>query len=285
LAILAYNTPMKKLFLVFAHPDDESLATGGTIAKYVRSGWHVDLICATKGESGSSGPHAVSGDALGKIREGELGRAAKILGISSVSYLGYKDGMLGRQNPGELEDSIYRAMETKLPDVVITFDTTGISHHPDHIKLCFATTFAFQKYSLYLAATHKTQKVLQKYDEQWIKRIERMVGERIEPRLYYACMPESIARYAIKEKIIPAVSFGKPWIGVKDSRISTIIDIKRFAHLKLRALREHITQMADVSHFLQAEGTPLFDQEYFMLRMKGTQEVFMGKNDSVSDRI
>ena len=108
----------------------------------------------------------------------------------------------------------------------------------------------------------------------------------IEPNKGIVGVPDNrlqtLANVAHTEKIIPAVSFGKPWIGVKDSRISTIIDIKRFAHLKLRALREHITQMADVSHFLQAEGTPLFDQEYFMLRMKGTQEVFMGKNDHVA---
>ena len=47
---------MKKILLVFAHPDDESFAAAGTVAKYVKAGWEVDLICATRGEKGEAGP-------------------------------------------------------------------------------------------------------------------------------------------------------------------------------------------------------------------------------------
>ncbi len=251
---------MKKLLLVFAHPDDESFTSAATVAKYVKAGWSVDLISATRGEAGSSGEYGekTSGQ-LGSIRQGELQKAARLLGISSITFLGYMDGTLTDEPPGELEDKIYKKMEELIPDCVITFDTTGISNHPDHIKLCYATTFAFQKYAF------------------WIER--QVTGA---PKLYYACVPETVVSYLKRKKIFPEVSFGKPWLGTPDKYITTVISSTGFQMIKKKALRMHVSQKEDVERFLSFPKNPLVQQEYYILRLEGTREIFMSKNDRVS---
>ena len=235
---------MHRLFLVFAHPHDESFAVGGSAAKYARAGWQVDLICATRGD-----------------RERELEEAGKVLGINSITLLDYQDGTLTRQNPGELEDKIFRKMQELAPEVVVTFDTTGVSNDQDHIKVSFATTFAFQKYA------------------RWVTK----PGE-FEPKLYYVCLPESVAGYLCKERVIPLESFGKPVRGVPDKLITTIIDIKRFAPVKKRALRHYQTQKAEIERFLGFPQNPLLAQEYFMLRQQGLHEAYIGKYDRLTNR-
>lgn len=262
---------MKKLLLVFAHPDDESFATGGTVAKYQKAGWEVFLLCATRGEKGEVGPYAsLSAGKLGAIRQKELEQAAALLGISHVTVLDYKDGKLAGLEAGELEESIYKKMEEIIPDCIITFDTTGISNHPDHIKISYATTFAFQKYAAWI-------------EDQLRERSD--IASDILPKLYYACMPESVAAFLKKNKNIPTQSFGKPWAGTTDKLVTTVIDIARFTGVKRKALLSHRSQQADVQRFLSFAANPLAKHEYFILRMHGTTEVFMGKNDRVSNKL
>lgn len=253
---------MKKMLLVFAHPDDESLAVGGTVAKYVRVGWQADLICATRGEAaGEPGAHLAN---LGDIRTRELTRAGQILGISSITFLDYPDGKLFNLHPGELEDKIAQVIQELQPDIVITFDTTGITNDPDHIKVCFATTFAFQKYA----------KDRQEENEK-----------RKDPKLYYVCIPKTLVEYLQRKKLLPALSFDKPWRGTDDRRITAVIDIKRFGSAKKKALFAHVSQRGNVERFLSLPKQPLLAQEYFILRMVGAVEAFMGKNDQVSNKL
>ena len=262
---------MKKILLVFAHPDDESFTTAGTVAKYVKAGWEVDLVCATRGEKGEVGLYVSATPAkLGEIRQKELEQAARKLGISNVTFLDYKDGELEELEYGELEDILYRKIEETVPDCVITFDTTGISNHPDHIKVCFATTYAFQKYAAWVGDQ------LQKIGSE---------QKGAEPKLYYACMPESLAAYLIKLKNIPDESFGRPWKGSLDKLITAVIDVGAYKSVRRRALQCHVSQQKDVSRFLSLANHPLLSREYFILRMHGTTEVFMGKNDRVSNRL
>lgn len=262
---------MKKLLLVFAHPDDESFAVGGTVAKYHKAGWEVNLICATRGQKGEVGPHtSVSSQELGAIRQKEMEEAAAVLGISNVTLLDYKDGELARLESGELEDVLCKKIEEIVPDCVITFDTTGISNHPDHIKISYATTFAFQKYSAWV-------------EDQL--RLRSDITADVLPKLYYACMPESAAAFLKKNKNIPSQSFGKPWVGTADKLVTTVIDIRQFTGVKRKALLSHRSQQQDVARFLSFAANPLAKHEYFILRMHGTTEVFMGKNDRVSNRL
>lgn len=275
---------MKRILIIIAHPDDEAFSVGGTIAKYTKAGHEVSLLCATRGEAGSTGHSGIKREELGELRSKELEASCKVLGVSQMQFLeNQKDGKLKDSNPGEIEDGVFKYMTQVLPEVVITFDSLGISNHPDHIRMCFSTTYSFQEYVKWLLSVYEEKGVRGRYEEAWLKKVEKMVQAEIEPKLYYACMPESIAEYSKKEKIIPVESFGKPWNGTPDKKITTVIDIHHFSDKKLEALRCHASQIADVDRFVASEGNPLFDYEYFILRMSGKEEVFVGKNDKVSD--
>lgn len=257
---------MSKLLGIFAHPDDESYMAGGTVAKYVKAGWKADLVCATRGEQGTWGEYSQeNGVTLAEIRQKELEGAAASLGFASVTFLDYKDGGLSSLPPGEIEDKIAALLAAEKPDVVITFEPAGITNHPDNIKLTLATTFAFQKYAE--------------------DRNDADSEDKNPPKLYYACMPESVVRYFVKQKYFPNESFGRPWQGVEDKKITTVIDIRRVSGAKEKALTMHKSQSEEIVQYLEIPNNPFLSHEYFVLRYIGIAEVFMGKNDRVSDRL
>lgn len=282
---------MKRMLLVFAHPDDESFTCGGTIAKYTHNGWEVHLLCVTRGEAGNRGTYRdIDDDSLGAIREKELQNACKLLGIRSIKFLDYKDGTLSGVEPGEIEHKVYKTMTDLAPSVVITFEPQGITNHPDHIKLTRATTVAFQKFVNVI--TYVREKLISEKNpprhprDFWQIEFARKFSDNTLPKLYFVCEPESIVDYFIhKKKVYPALSFGKPWSSVPDKMITTAINIGAYQRKKVDALRVHATQAADVEPFLSVVPNPLLKQEFFVLRMQGSQEVFMGKNDRVSDRL
>ena len=109
--------------------------------------------------------------------------------------------------------------------------------------------------------------------------------EQIFPKLYYACRPDSIVSFAVKKKVLPAESFGKPQQGVPDKDITTVIDVSEYQEVKEKALRCHVTQTADVDRFFAIPDRPFMKHEYFIFRMHGTTEVFMGKNDRIADEL
>lgn len=80
-----------RLLAVFAHPDDETFGTGGTLALYAQRGVEVHLICATRGEVGEAPPDLKGFASIGEMREDELRRAAFVLGLNAVYFLGYRD--------------------------------------------------------------------------------------------------------------------------------------------------------------------------------------------------
>ncbi len=273
-------TIMKKILLVFAHPDDESFAVAGTTAKYTSNGWRADLVCATRGEEGERGPFKGSEAPLADIRQKELEKAGEIIGLTSVTFLGHKDGTLLELTPGTLEDKVFRVMDKLKPDVVITFEPIdGVSNHPDHKKIGLATTYAFQKYAEQLETP-----------KHYGRRKPKISFEESEeviniPKLYYVCLPATTIEFLKKEHVLPAVSMGSPWVGTPDRLITTVIDIKRFKNTKIKAMKSHVSQSEDVNRLLSFDKVPMLSQEHFILRMEGTTEVFMGKNDRVSDRL
>lgn len=288
------------MLLVFAHPDDESFSCGLTVSKYVTNGWNVELLVATRGDAGMTGDLGeMSKEQLGRVREGELEKAAKILGISKVQNMGYKDGYLDTIEAGELEDAIYKKMIEYSPDIVVTYDPTGISNHPDHMRISRSTTYAFQRYSGDILDTREMIAKVNARDESVKvrnfsvhhkaalkeKSFAEVVESQTEPKLYYVCIPESVVTYLKKQKIMPEESFGRPVIGTPDKFITTVIDGGNFVHTKLKALAAHITQREDVDRFYETDTNPLTRQEYFILRMQGFTEVFMGKNDRISDKL
>lgn len=134
----------KRLLAVFAHPDDESFSSGGTLAKYAQKGVEIYLACVTRGEVGQSAKALKK--TLGEEREKELLRAAKILGVKGVFFLGFSDGTLNNQIMPKLWEKILKLLRKIRPQVVLTFDFSGISGHLDHIATSYATTLAFLEF-------------------------------------------------------------------------------------------------------------------------------------------
>jgi LmbE family N-acetylglucosaminyl deacetylase len=138
----------RRLLAVFAHPDDESLGVGGTLAKYAAQGVEVFLLTATRGDGGRYHGHRAGdplhpgAEALGRIREGELRSAASVLGVREVSLLGYRDQQLDRADPREAIVRIAGELRRIRPAVVITFGPDGAYGHPDHVAISQFTTAA-----------------------------------------------------------------------------------------------------------------------------------------------
>ena len=133
-----------RLMCILAHPDDESLGTGGILAKYAAEGVETYLVTATRGERGWFGNEAENPglEELGRIREAELLDAAKVLGLQEVVFLDYIDGDLDQVNPVEAINKIVTHLRRVRPQVAITFDPNGAYGHPDHIAICQFTTAA-----------------------------------------------------------------------------------------------------------------------------------------------
>ncbi|MBI4268018.1 MAG: PIG-L family deacetylase [Chloroflexi bacterium] len=133
----------RAILLIFAHPDDESFGTAGTVARYTRCGVPIDLVCATRGERGMrlGVPDNVD---TGTAREAELRAAAAITGIRNIHFLGYGDSELDKADTGEITAKVLSVMRKLQPEVVITFGPDGITGHPDHIAIGRAASRAFE---------------------------------------------------------------------------------------------------------------------------------------------
>src|SRR6185503_15178788 len=128
--------PAPRLMAVLAHPDDESLGIGGTLAKYASDGFDVFLLTATRGDGGRYRGHPVDHQehpgplALAQIRETELRAAAAVLGVREVSLLDYHDQHLDCANPRQVVAEIACHLQRVQPDVVVTFGPDGAYGHP-----------------------------------------------------------------------------------------------------------------------------------------------------------
>src|SRR4051812_18307278 len=133
-----------KLLAVLAHPDDESLGFGGTLAKYAAEGIETYLVTATRGERGRFGSLGKRGDPseVGRVREAELRAAAAVLGIREVSILNYPDGAVDQVKATTAVRAVVSHIRRIQPDVVVTFGPEGAYGHPDHIAMCQFTTAA-----------------------------------------------------------------------------------------------------------------------------------------------
>ena len=133
-----------RLLCILAHPDDESLGLGGILAKYGAEGVDTYLVTATRGEQGWFGPPEENPGPieLGRIREGELKEAAKVLGLHEVNILDYRDGELDKADQALLTQQLVGHIRRIRPHVVVTFDHNGVYGHPDHIAATRAATAA-----------------------------------------------------------------------------------------------------------------------------------------------
>jgi N-acetyl-1-D-myo-inositol-2-amino-2-deoxy-alpha-D-glucopyranoside deacetylase len=152
----AASIPGRRLLLVHAHPDDESIYTGATMARYAAEGAHVTLVTCTLGELGEIIPPSLAylaaekEDRLGEYRIGELAAACAALGVTDHRFLGgpgrWRDsGMMGtagnddprcfwRADPDEAAEALLGVIREVRPQVLVSYDANGFYGHPDHIQ-------------------------------------------------------------------------------------------------------------------------------------------------------
>jgi len=224
---------------VLAHPDDESLGVGGTLAKYAAEGVEVFLLTATRGDSGRYRGHR-AGDrrhpgplALSTIREAELRAAASALGVHEVSLLDHRDQGLAQANPRRAVAGIAGHMRRVRPDVVVTFGPDGAYGHPDHIAISQFTTAAV------VAAAGPAC--------AWGGAAPHAVS-----KLYYLAWPESaLAAYQAAVNHLSCTVDGierqaTPW---PDWAITTVIDTRDVWSTVWRAVSCHQSQVAAYERF------------------------------------
>ncbi len=213
---------MKTVLAIFAHPDDESLMCGGTLARLADSGVRTVLICGSRGERGSvSDPSLVPDGDLGRVRVAELRAAAEVLGIHEVIALDHQDGDLRWRDVPEFHAEIVAAIDRHRPDAVITFAENGLYWHLDHIGVHERTYTAVKSFG---AAA---------------------------PALYYVTMPKGLIHRLVDAA---RTKGGAPrdssfWglepdaFGESELSDSFSIDVRAWASRKMAALRCHRTQM------------------------------------------
>jgi len=255
--------------LVHAHPDDETINNGVTMAHYARLGHEVTLVTCTRGEEGEvlipELSHLASGaeDKLGEHREGELAAAMKVLGVTDFGFLGagevrYRDsGMMGTA-PNERDDCFWKAdldsaasvlakqMLAKKPDVLITYDEFGGYGHPDHIKA-----------------------------HQIAMRAAEMIRDEWEIRkIYWNTIPISV----IEAGIAAMKDTGSDFWGVEkaedfpfakpDDLVTTVISNEELVDLKMAAMKAHATQITVDGPFFALSnnlGVKVWGQEFYTL--------------------
>ena len=259
-----------RMLLVHAHPDDETINNGATMAYYADRGAQVTLITCTRGEEGEilvpELTHLASSneDRLGQHREGELRDAMKVLGIKDHRFLGapnrmWRDsGMMGAEannrsdvfwmaDIDEAAKYLIEVIEEVRPHVLVTYDEIGGYGHPDHI----------QAHRVAMRAAEKC----------------RSGGWEI-PKIYWNTIPISV----IKQGIEAMKGTGNQFFGVEkaedfpfaqpDELVSTVINAEDFADKKMEAMRAHPTQISvDGPFFALSDnlGFKVWGKEFYRL--------------------
>jgi LmbE family N-acetylglucosaminyl deacetylase len=225
-------TESLKLMCILAHPDDESLGTGGILAKYAAEGVETYLVTATRGERGWVGPAAdyPGPEALGRIREAELDGAARILGLQEVTFLDYMDGELDQADPNQAVAKIVAHLRRVRPQVVVTFDPHGAYGHPDHVAICQFSTAAV------VAAANCDYATGPAYPPHRISKLYYMVETEANMAAYQAAFGELKMYIDGRERRATA------W---PEWAISTRIDTSAYWQHVWQAISCHRSQLAD----------------------------------------
>jgi N-acetyl-1-D-myo-inositol-2-amino-2-deoxy-alpha-D-glucopyranoside deacetylase len=243
----------RRLLLVHAHPDDESIGTGATMAAYATQGAAVTLVTCTRGELGEIIPPELAyladgdGGRLGEYRAGELAAACAALGVTDHRFLGgpgrWRDsGMMGlpsnevpgcfwRADAGEAAAELAAVIREVAPQVIVTYDANGFYGHPDHIQAHRVTRRAVRVAADPAAVAGG--------GAPW----------RVA-KLYATAMPRSVLARAIRlgpdapARFTQAGTVADLPFGVADDQVTTEVDGTGQRAAKVAALRSHATQIA-----------------------------------------
>ena len=260
----------KRLLLVHAHPDDETINNGATMAKYAAEGVQVTLVTCTRGEEGEVLVESLANlascrdDKLGEHREIELKNAMAHLGIKDFRFLGspnkkWRDsGMIGTAQ-NERKDVFWQADLTEAaqelvkiileikPQVLITYDEFGGYGHPDHIKANQVAMLAAE-----LASNQ---------------------GWKIS-KIYWNTMPKSVIQMGIdKMKEVGSSFFGADSVddlpfAKPDELVTSVIKAPDYVEQKLEAMKAHETQISIDGPFFALSnnlGLSVWADEYYTL--------------------
>jgi N-acetyl-1-D-myo-inositol-2-amino-2-deoxy-alpha-D-glucopyranoside deacetylase len=269
-----------RVLLVHAHPDDESINSGATMAYYVAAKAQVTLVTCTLGELGEiavpelAGLAADRADQLGGYRVSELDRSMQALGVTDHRFLGgagrWRDsGMMGTAGNAdqrafwrcaadaaafdEATDSLVEVIREVRPQVLLTYDENGGYGHPDHIMAHRVAMAALDRAAVAAGAA-----------TAWTV-----------PKVYYSAVPRTVLQQVIDLQI--AAGRPSPFgveraeelpFGNDDDEITTVIDASRFGAAKIAALRAHATQIPDGAPFFaiaDQAGPESVGHEYYRL--------------------
>jgi LmbE family N-acetylglucosaminyl deacetylase len=246
---------MATLVTFHAHPDDESIATGGVMAKAADEGHRVVLVVATRGEHGEVADGFLDeGEALWERRVRETMACADILGVARVEFLGYVDsGMIGTPE-NDLPESFWQAdvgeaaarlaaiLTEEKADVLTVYDENGVYGHPDHIQVYRVGAAAAA-----LAGTPRLY--LNTINRDHLQRSFQAVAESGED------MPGDINPDDITG------------LGVSEDRITTTVDVRPWLERKRAGMAAHASQISETSFFLAMPAEMFeggFGQEWFI---------------------
>lgn len=275
-----HMSEQRRILLSHAHPDDESCATGGTIAKYVAEGAHVTVVTCTRGEQGKIAVAELAHlgadqqDRLGERRSAELRNALAALGAEDHRYLGgegrYRDsGRMGgpsnhrpdafwQADLDEAGGQLAEVLREVRPHVVVTYDPNGGYGHPDHIQ---------------------THRVTMRAIELASDRGAAVPGESWDvPKLYWCAVPRELIRSELIALKREESNHPYMWVdtdlseypdGVHDDReITTELNISPHLEAKRQALAAHQTQLTvhdDMWVLASGRGMRIQDREWFIL--------------------
>lgn len=230
-----------KIVFILAHPDDESFIPSGTIARYAREGAKIVYLCATSGEGGRfiGTKDQLPPDELKMIRCQELESACQILGVAEHFVLDYPDGLLSTLDSIEPIRRLVAYLRKERPQIVITFDQTGISKHTDHRVIHTWVTQAFH---------HASDIEYEAFGEKPYS----------PAKLYYLTVPShhliSISDSHLMERY-------------SDSKITTVINVGKYLDLKRKAIECHRSQCYTIQRIFKFAGgmDEIDDHEYFIL--------------------
>lgn len=284
------------VLFVHAHPDDESMATGGTVARLVSEGIRVDLVTCTDGAEGEIHDPTLDAEEarprLAQIRADELACSVSALGSGAIQQhlLGYRDsGMIGtdanahpdcfwQADVAEATERLLAIVREVRPSVIVTYDENGNYGHPDHINAARIARDA------YLASVGEPWAVSRFYEiafvrERWFELMNAMkergialpwdLEERVPGPAADELNPSNAAALsqvadAIESEESDALDFGRA-----DADVTTRVDVSGFLDAKRRSMACHKTQAQDLGWLLDLPADladHAIDTESFVLR-------------------
>ena len=262
---------MATIVVLHAHPDDEAIATSGTMAKAKAAGHRVVLVVATRGELGEAPDDLAAGESLADRRTAETLKSAAIIGADRVEFLGYRDSGMEDDprindadtfHSADLESASQRMAEIlreENADILIGYDERGNYMHPDHIKVHHVGARAAE-----IAGTPKVYEATMNRDFIWNLMQQRTQG----------LPPEMQA-----EVLGNATSVEDFNLGMRDWTITHRVEVSEYVPIKRAAMSAHASQISDQSFFLQMPEEMFaesFGHEWFIRRgaTRGTDEPF-----------